>query len=130
MTPRATRAVLFDLDDTLYEYPPCNEAGLTAAHARLARDVEVDFEAAQVRRDGAVVDLSAREFELLAYLIEHRGTLVTRQELLRRVWGHRTPPRTRTVDVHVTWLRRKLEPERSKPRYLLTVHGLGYRFVG
>lgn len=68
--------------------------------------------------------------QLLRYFIEHRGATLSRQELLDRVWGYHAMPATRTVDVHVAGLRRKLEPDPHEPRYILTAHGLGYKFVG
>ena len=92
--------------------------------------VHVDLRSAEVTRDGRVLDLSAREFRLLAYLIEHRGATVSRDELLTQVWGYNAMPSTRTVDVHVAWLRQKIEPNPRHPQYLLTIHGLGYKFVG
>ncbi|MDP2996320.1 MAG: response regulator transcription factor [Bryobacterales bacterium] len=88
----------------------------------------VDFRAGQVTRGGQSVPLSAREFQLLRYLIERRGTLITREELLREVWGYDALPTTRTVDVHVTWLRQKVEDDPRHPRFILTLRGLGYKF--
>jgi two-component system, OmpR family, alkaline phosphatase synthesis response regulator PhoP len=93
-------------------------------------DVLVDFRKAEVTREGRAVDLSAREFLLLKYFIEHREATITRDELLNEVWGYHSMPSTRTVDVHVAWLRQKIEPNPRHPQYLLTVHGLGYKFVG
>ena len=90
----------------------------------------VDFARAQVTRDGLPVELSAREFHLLRHFIEHRGQIRSRDELLNGVWGVDAMPTARTVDVHVAGLRRKLEPNPRVPRYLLTLHGLGYKFVG
>jgi two-component system, OmpR family, alkaline phosphatase synthesis response regulator PhoP len=92
--------------------------------------VEIDFRKAEVTREGRPVELSAREFQLLRYFIEHRGNAISRDELLDEVWGYNVMPSTRTVDVHVAWLRQKLEPNSRHPRYILTVHGLGYKFVG
>jgi two-component system alkaline phosphatase synthesis response regulator PhoP len=92
--------------------------------------VRVDFRRAEVERDGRPVELSAREFQLLRYFIEHRGSTLSRDELLNEVWGYNAMPSTRTVDVHVAWLRQKLEPNPRHPQYILTVHGLGYKFVG
>jgi two-component system alkaline phosphatase synthesis response regulator PhoP len=92
--------------------------------------IEVDLRGAEVRRDGTVLDLSAREFRLLVYFIEHRGATLSRDELLNQVWGYSAMPSTRTVDVHVAWLRQKIEANPRHPQYLLTVHGLGYKFVG
>ena len=93
-------------------------------------DVVVDFGSAQVTREGRAVELSAREFHLLRHFIEHRGQIRSRDDLLNGVWGVDAMPTPRTVDVHVAGLRRKLEPNPHVPRYLLTLHGLGYRFVG
>ncbi|HXG64869.1 MAG TPA: response regulator transcription factor [Blastocatellia bacterium] len=92
--------------------------------------VRVDFRRAEVERDGKPVELSAREFQLLRYFIEHRGSAISRDELLNEVWGYHAMPSTRTVDVHVAWLRQKLEVNPRHPNFILTVHGLGYKFVG
>ena len=91
--------------------------------------IRVDFRSTEVFRDGKAVELSAREFKLLCYFIEHRGATISRDELLNAVWGYDAMPFTRTVDVHVAWLRQKLEPNPRHPQYILTVHGMGYRFV-
>jgi len=92
--------------------------------------LEVDFRRAEVKRGGTQVDLSAKEFQLLRYFIEHRGATLSRDELLNGVWGYDAMPSTRTVDVHVAWLRRKLETTPRRPQLILTIHGLGYKFVG
>ena len=105
--------------------------GLTAGIGQYAfGDITIDFRKAEVFRDGGELDLSAREFQLLRYFIEHRGATLSRDELLNEVWGYHAMPSTRTVDVHVAWLRQKIEPNSRHPQYLLTVHGLGYKFVG
>src|SRR5262245_32248958 len=93
-------------------------------------DVLVDVRKAEVRRHGDLIDLSAKEFQLLRYFIEHRGATLSREELLTDVWGYHAAPSTRTVDVHVAWLRQKLEPNQKVPQFILTVHGLGYKFAG
>ena len=93
-------------------------------------DVFVDFRKAEVTRGGQQLELSAREFLLLKYFVEHRGATLTRDELLNEVWGYHSMPSTRTVDVHVAWLRQKIEPNPRHPQFVLTVHGLGYKFVG
>ena len=93
-------------------------------------DIAVDFRKAEVTKAGEHLDLSAREFKLLKYFVEHRGAALTRDELLNEVWGYNAMPSTRTVDVHVAWLRQKLEDNPRHPQYILTVHGLGYKFVG
>jgi two-component system, OmpR family, alkaline phosphatase synthesis response regulator PhoP len=93
-------------------------------------DILLDVRKAEVTKAGKPLDLSAREFLLLKYLIEHREATLTRDELLNEVWGYHSMPSTRTVDVHVAWLRQKIEPNSRHPQYLLTIHGLGYKFVG
>jgi two-component system alkaline phosphatase synthesis response regulator PhoP len=92
--------------------------------------IRVDFHRAEVTRDRVPIELSSREFRLLRYFIEHRGAAVTRDVLLNEVWGYNAMPLTRTVDVHVAWLRQKLEVNPHHPQYILTVHGLGYKFAG
>ena len=92
--------------------------------------VRVDFRRAEVMKDGRPIELSAREFQLLRYFIEHRGATLTREELLNEVWGYHAMPSTRTVDVHVAWLRQKVEPTPRHPQFILTVHGMGYKFAG
>jgi two-component system alkaline phosphatase synthesis response regulator PhoP len=93
-------------------------------------EVRIDFRRAEVTKSGVPLDLSAREFQLLRYFIEHRGATLTREELLNEVWGYNAMPSTRTVDVHVAWLRQKIEPNSRHPQYILTVHGMGYKFAG
>ncbi len=93
-------------------------------------DVQVDVRRAEVHKDGTPLELSAKEFQLLRYFIEHRGTTLSREQLLQDVWGYTAMPSTRTVDVHVAWLRQKLEPNPRVPQFILTVHGMGYKFAG
>jgi two-component system alkaline phosphatase synthesis response regulator PhoP len=93
-------------------------------------DVRVDFRKAEVTKGDSALELSAREFQLLRYFVEHRGATLTREELLNEVWGYNSMPSTRTVDVHVAWLRQKVEPNPRHPQYILTVHGMGYKFAG
>jgi two-component system alkaline phosphatase synthesis response regulator PhoP len=90
----------------------------------------VDFRRAEVTREGQPVNLSAKEFQLLRYFVEHRGATISRDELLREVWGYDALPSTRTVDVHIAWLRQKLEKDPKNPQLILTVVGLGYKFAG
>ena len=92
--------------------------------------VRVDFRRAEVDREGEPVELSSLEFKLLHYLIEHRGAVISRDKLLDEVWGYDAMPSTRTVDVHVAWLRQKIETNPRHPQFILTVHGLGYKFAG
>jgi two-component system alkaline phosphatase synthesis response regulator PhoP len=91
-------------------------------------DVAIDFRKAEVTKGGIPVELSAREFKLLRYFVEHRGATLSRDELLNEVWGYNSMPSTRTVDVHVAWLRQKLEDNPRHPQHILTLHGLGYKF--
>lgn len=91
-------------------------------------DLFVDLRKAEVKRDGHVIQMSAKEFQLLRYFIEHMGALVSRDELLREVWGYGVVPSSRTVDVHVAALRQKLEKDPRNPRLISTIVGLGYRF--
>lgn len=91
-------------------------------------DVKVDFKRAEVSRTDKPLDLSAMEFKLLQFLIENRGIVHSRDALLDAVWGYDSMPSTRTVDVHIAWLRQKLEPNPRHPRFIQTVHGMGYKF--
>jgi two-component system, OmpR family, alkaline phosphatase synthesis response regulator PhoP len=93
-------------------------------------DIVIDFRRAEVRRAGQLVDLSAREFKLLRHFVEHRGATLSRDELLSEVWGYDEMPLTRTVDVHVAGLRQKIERNPKSPEFIVTVHGLGYKFLG
>ena len=91
--------------------------------------VRVRLRGRQVFRDGREVGLTRKEFELLVYLLEHRGEVVTREQLLDEVWGYERFPTTRTVDTHILRLRRKFEADPDRPLFILTVHGQGYRFA-
>lgn len=89
--------------------------------------IRVDVRGTEVLRDGAIVNLSAREFQLLRFFLENEGTTLSREALLTRVWGYSASTFTRTVDVHVASLRQKLEDDPGQPRFFLTVQGLGYK---
>jgi len=93
-------------------------------------DIEVNIRGNEVLRAGARVDLSAKEFALLAYFISHPAETLSRDRLLDAVWGYENYPNTRTVDTHIVHLRQKLEPNPEDPRFILTIHGSGYKFVG
>jgi DNA-binding response OmpR family regulator len=93
-------------------------------------DVEVNIRSHEVRRAGKPVELSAKEFALLAYFISHPVETLSRDRLLDAVWGYENYPNTRTVDTHIVHLRQKLEANPEEPRFILTVHGSGYKFVG
>jgi len=92
-------------------------------------DVELNFKKYAARKGGKVLDLSAREFEILRYLIRRRGEIVTRDQLLDEVWGYDSTPITRTVDNHIARLRHKIELNPSAPRHIITVHRIGYKFI-
>jgi len=93
-------------------------------------DVEVNIRSNEVLRAGSRVELSAKEFALLAYFVAHPAETLSRDRLLDAVWGYENYPNTRTVDTHIVHLRQKLEPIPEEPRFILTVHGTGYKFVG
>ena len=93
-------------------------------------DVEVNLRSCQVIRKGKQLDFSAKEFELLKYFVSHSGEAISRDRLLEEVWGYDRFPTTRTVDAHIVRLRQKLEPKPEDPHFILTVHGVGYKFVG
>jgi two-component system, OmpR family, alkaline phosphatase synthesis response regulator PhoP len=92
-------------------------------------EVRIDFRRMGVTRGGEPVELSALEFRLLRFLVEHRGEVLDRQTLLDEVWGYDAEVYSRTVDQHVATLRKKIEAEPRHPRHLLTVHGVGYKLA-
>jgi DNA-binding response OmpR family regulator len=89
----------------------------------------VDFRRHQLSRDGILLEVSAKELELLRYLVQHRGEVVSRETLLTEVWGHQREVATRTVDNFIVRLRKKIEDDPAAPHYLITVHGSGYKLV-
>jgi len=91
--------------------------------------VRIDLRAATVQLDNQPVALSAREFQLLAYFAARPGMMITREQLLQEVWGYDPGMSTRTVDVHIGWLRQKLEHDPKNPTLFVTRIGLGYQFV-
>jgi DNA-binding response OmpR family regulator len=93
-------------------------------------DVEVDFDRAEVRREGVQVDLTALELRLLKVFVSHRGRVLTRAQLIDLAWEQGTNVSDRVVDTHILNLRRKIEPLPSEPRFILGVRGIGYRFDG
>jgi DNA-binding response OmpR family regulator len=92
-------------------------------------DIELDFTRYLAYKAGEPIDVSQREFEILRYLINHRGEVVSRDRLLDDVWGYDSYPITRTVDNHIAKLRQKIEINPAEPTHILTVHRLGYRFI-
>jgi DNA-binding response OmpR family regulator len=93
-------------------------------------DVEVDSAQFKVRRKGKELDLTSLEMEILKYFIAHRGEVVSRDDLLDKIWGYESYPTTRTIDNHILKMRKKIEEDHSHPRYILSVYGGGYRFTG
>jgi DNA-binding response OmpR family regulator len=93
-------------------------------------EIELDTRSCQVSRKGRQLDFSSKEFELLKYFLSHPGETLSRDRLLEDVWGYDRFPTTRTVDAHIVRLRQKVEPRPEEPRFILTVHGTGYKFVG
>jgi two-component system alkaline phosphatase synthesis response regulator PhoP len=114
--------------EALLRRSPHQTNGSTAEAFRFGA-VTIDFKRAEVTKDNESIDLSAMEFKLLQYLIENRGLVHSRDRLLDAVWGYDAMPATRTVDVHVAWLRQKLEENPRHPQFIQTVHGLGYKFT-
>lgn len=92
--------------------------------------LEVNFRKYAAHRKGKPVDLSAREFEILKYFVERQGETVSREDLLNNVWGYDSFPNTRTVDTHIAKLRQKIEDDVENPRHIVTLHGIGYKFLG
>jgi two-component system alkaline phosphatase synthesis response regulator PhoP len=92
-------------------------------------DIDADFERGVVLKAGVPVALAGKELELLRFLVDRRGKVVSREELLEGVWEYQPGVSSRTIDVHVAWLRHKLEDNPRDPRYIRTVRGVGYRFA-
>lgn len=93
-------------------------------------DIELNFSNYQATKAGEQIELSPREFEILKYFIQHRGEAITRERLLDDVWGYDCFPITRTVDNHIAKLRQKIEPTPTDPQYIITIHRVGYKFLG
>jgi two-component system alkaline phosphatase synthesis response regulator PhoP len=91
-------------------------------------DVEIDFERAVLLKSGQPVTLASKELQLLRYLVDNRGRVVPREELLQNVWEYSSDVSSRTIDVHVAWLRQKLEDNPQNPKHIHTIRGKGYRF--
>ena len=123
----------FDVAELLARVEACLRRGERRAPARSVcrfGTIEVDLRGARVLREGREVAMSAREYGLLRCLVEHAGIPLSRDQLLDRAWGRNAMPTPRTVDVHVAWLRRKLEADPRRPTLIRTVHGVGYIFAG
>jgi len=92
-------------------------------------DIAINFKRFEVTKAGAPIEMSPREFNILKYFIEHRGEVITRDQLLDSVWGYGSFPLTRTVDMHIAKLRQKIEDAPHDPKHVITVHRVGYKFV-
>jgi len=92
--------------------------------------LEIDFKRQNAWKGGKAIALSPREYEILKYFVGRLGEIVTREELLNAVWGYDAYPNTRTVDTHIAKLRQKVEEESDAPRHIITLHGIGYKFLG
>jgi two-component system alkaline phosphatase synthesis response regulator PhoP len=93
-------------------------------------EIELNFKKYQALKKGQPLELSPREFEILKYFIQHRGETVTREQLLDDVWGYENYPFTRTIDNHIAKLRQKIEDAPAEPKYIITLHRVGYKFLG
>ena len=102
----------------------------SAAHTFAFGPIRVNTRRPEVFKGDERLNLSAKEFQLLRYFAEHPGETVSRETLLHEVWGYESTPTTRTIDVHVAWLRQKLEADPKHPKWIITVHGHGYQFTG
>jgi len=114
--------------EALLRRVPAQTNGVQKTEAFKFGSVSIDFRRAEVVRKTESIELSAMEFKLLQFLIENRGVVHSRDRLLDAVWGYDAMPTTRTVDVHIAWLRQKLEENPRHPKFIQTVHGLGYKF--
>jgi two-component system, OmpR family, response regulator len=95
-----------------------------------AGDIEVDVAHHRALLAGRVLELTAKEFDLLAFLTRNKGLVFSREQLLEKVWGYDFAGETRTVDVHIRWLRQKIESDAGSPRYIITIRGVGYKLEG
>jgi len=125
--PFSIRELMARIHVALRKAPPRNSSSLSQYEFD---NVHVDFEKYCATRRGRELRFTQKEFELLRYLITRRGEKVTREDMLNHIWGYEAYPTTRTVDNHILKLRQKLEPVPSNPKYILSVYGEGYRFVG
>jgi two-component system alkaline phosphatase synthesis response regulator PhoP len=116
--------------ESLLRRPAASSAAFTTPPTYSFGPFTIDFRKMEISKKRKAIEMSAREFQLLRYFIEHRGTVLSREAILNDVWGYTSMPTTRTIDTHVTWLRQKLEDNSRLPKYILTVHGFGYKFVG
>ena len=106
-----------------------NEESASPHDLLIFGDVEINFTSMEAKRSSKPVSMTAQEFKLLRFLSRSAGRVISREELLNEVWGYQNYPSTRTVDNHILRLRQKLEPDPARPRFFVTVHSAGYKFV-
>jgi len=116
-------------EERLREETP-EEESLAGTRPLVFGDLTIDLVRHEVMRAGVKLDLKPREFDLLLFLVRHRGAVLSRELILERVWGWDFAGNTRTVDVHIRWLREKIEEDPANPQRIVTVRGIGYRFEG
>jgi two-component system alkaline phosphatase synthesis response regulator PhoP len=125
--PFSLRELLARVKAVLRRYAP---AAGSSAHVLKLGELEIDFTHYTAIKCGQPIEFTHKEFEVLKYFLAHKGQTVSRSELLDEVWGYDAAPTTRTVDNHILKLRQKIEDDPAQPKYILTVHGIGYKFVG
>jgi DNA-binding response OmpR family regulator len=106
------------------------EAAESEANVVRSGDLTIDVARRETERDGVLLGLKPKEYELLTYFVQHSGRVLSRDQLLQDVWGWDYSGGSRTVDVHVRWLREKIEPDPANPTRIITIRGAGYRFEG
>ncbi|MBN1350709.1 response regulator transcription factor [candidate division KSB1 bacterium] len=102
----------------------------TDNHQYVLEDFTFDFKHYQARKGSRQIEFTHKEYQMLKYFVQHKGEILSRYQILDDVWGYEATPTTRTVDNHILKLRQKIEPDPAKPKYILTVHGIGYKFIG
>lgn len=125
--PFSLRELLARVKAVLRRYAP---AATQSAHVLQLGELEIDFTHYTATKNGQSLEFTHKEFEVMKYFLEHKGQTISRSELLDEVWGYDAAPTTRTVDNHILKLRQKIEADPANPKIILTVHGIGYKFVG
>lgn len=127
--PFETAELLARLEALIRRFQRLPATTTASATVQCFGDIEVDRRGVVIRKNGAVVALSARLYQLLLYFLDHPRELLTREHLLDAVWGFDAEVASRTVDVHLSWLRGKLETDPQRPRHFITIYGIGYKFI-
>lgn len=128
--PFSVRELLARVRAVLRRADMTRAAPAEAASTLKINDLEIDPARHRATRRGEALDLTPKEFELLAFLARNKGFVFSREQLLEKVWGYDYAGDTRTIDVHVRWLRRKIEEDPQQPRHLITIRGIGYKLEG